>query len=893
MALTPGSRVGPFEIVGSLGAGGMGEVYRARDTRLHRDVALKVLPELLSQDPDRRARFEREATVLAALNHRNIAAVYGIAESVNAIVMEFVEAETLADRIARGPLHADEAVEIARQIAEALDAAHESGIVHRDLKPANIKVTRDGTVKVLDFGLAKANDAGPTGSDTTNSPTMTSPALMTRSGMILGTASYMSPEQARGKTVDKRADIWAFGCVLFEMFTGGPVFRGDTVSEVLAAVIRDEPPLDLLPASTPLTVRTLLTRCLERDPKRRLRDIGEARIALDQTAPPATLPSSTPAHTAGHERPRWSRAIPWVVAAGALAIAAFFAIRPASMPAVTQQSHELEIGPPPDSQFLIGSNSGGVSLSPDGRRIVYRALTGNRDQLWIRSLGRDDAKPLAGTDGAVYQFWAPDSRRIGFFAAGKLKTLDLAAGLPQSLTDVGIPRGGSWSGDDQILMSIGNGAIYRVPASGGTLTPVTHLDTGRGENAHYWPEFLPGGRRFLFFVRSTRIENSGIFGGTLDGGEPVRVVSSLSSGLYAPPLGARPAHLLWVQNGDLLAQPFDAERAALSGQPSTIASGVRVLESQRGIIGSVSRNGVIAWASPRGVITRTSWYGRDGRPIEQLPVEILEPLQLNISPDGRRVAFTQPLNGTADVMAYDFATAKTRRVSTSPDYDELPIWSPDSTEVLYRGNTDGVMTLIRTRLDGSAPPVELMRGRDQLTPAGWSPDGRYILILENVPGRGLEMMIFPADDPTKVTPLITGPGYDRSPVFSPDGRWIAFNSNRTGRVEGYVARFRGDQSPPAIGHPIQVTSEGGGVFDWRRDGKELLIGSGDDQVMSVSVDARGEQISIGEPVPLFRMPANHGAVTVSRDGQRVLIVEYPYAAGQTLHVLTNWHERIK
>jgi len=563
------------------------------------------------------------------------------------------------------------------------------------------------------------------------------------------------------------------------------------------------------------------------------------------------------------------------------------------MATVTERSRELEIGPPRDSQFLIGSNSGGVALSPDGTRIVYRALTGTREQLWIRSLGQDDAKPLAGTEGGIYQFWAPDSRRIGFFAGGKLKTLDLAAGLPQSLADVAIPRGGSWSDDDQILMSIGGGAIFRVPASGGTLTPVTRLDTSRGENAHYWPDFLPGGRRFLFFVRSTRIENSGIYVGTLDGGDPIRVVSSLSSGLYAPPLGTRPACLLWVQNGDLLAQPFDAERAALSGQPSTIASGVRVLEAQRGILGSVSRNGVIAWATPRGVTTRVAWYGRDGRRLEQVPVDLLESTQLTISPDGRRVAFTQPLNGTADVMAYEFATAKTRRVSTSPDYDELPLWSPDSTEILYRGNTDGVMTLIRTRLDGSAPPVELMRGRNQLTAAGWSPDGRYILILENVSGRALETMIFPADDPTKVTPLITGPSNDGSPVFSPDGRWIAFNSNRTGRTEGYVARFHGEQSPPTIGHPVQITSEGGGVFDWRRDGKELLIGSGEDQVMSVSVDVSGDQISAGEPVPLFRMPANHGAVAVAPDGKRVLIVEYPYAAGQTIHVLTNWHERIK
>jgi eukaryotic-like serine/threonine-protein kinase len=895
MTIVPGARVGAFEILGSLGAGGMGEVYRARDTRLHRDVALKVLPALVSQDPDRLARFEREATVLAALNHPNIAAVYGIAESVNAIVMELVEGDTLAERIARGALAVDDAVAIARQVADALDAAHERGIVHRDLKPANIKVTPDGTVKVLDFGLAKASEGmGTAAADAQDSPTSTSPPLMTSAGVILGTAAYMSPEQAKGRPVDKRADIWAFGCVLFEMLTGRAVFAGDTIPETLAAVMRDEPQFDQLPSATPPVVRSLLARCLERNPKRRLRDIGEARIALDDAVarPGAVVaqPRETPAVGAGRGLPQ--RAVPWIVTVAALTATVLFAmLRPST---ATPESLELEIAPPPDSQFLIDTNSGTVALSPDGTKIVFRAATGTRDALWIRSLARDDAKPLAGTEGAWYQFWAPDGRRLAFFAGGKLKTLDLAAGLPQPIADVTNPRGGTWGEDDVILFATGAGAISRVPARGGPPEPVTHLDTSRGENAHYWPLILPGGRKFLYFVRSIRLENSGIYVAAIDGSNPVRLVSSLSSGIYAPALNRRPGYLLWVQNSDLLAQPFDAERAAMSGEPATIASGVRVLEGQRGVMASVSRTGAIAWATPRATDSRLTWYARDGRRLDELPIEGGEAPQLRIAPDGGRFAYKKTDNGAADIFVYDFATRRSRRVSPSPDYDEQPLWSSDGTELLYRGNDQGFTTMMRVRLDGATPPIELMRDKGLLTAAAWSPDARYVLVLKVASGLGLETLVFPVNDPKKITPLLTGPSNDVGAVFSPDGRWIAFDSDRSGRAEAYVVRFRGDQDPPSLGgNPLQVSTDGANVLGWRRDGKELLLGSRDDQVMAVAIDAHGESISAGQPTPLFQPPRNHGSVAMTPDADRFLVAEYPYAAGQTIHVLTNWRQRIK
>jgi serine/threonine protein kinase len=897
MALLPGERVGSIEVLCAIGAGGMGEVYRGRDTKLHRDVALKVLPGLLSQDPDRRARFEREATVLAALNHPNIAAVYGLAESVNAIVMEFVDGETLAERIARGALPADEAVAIARQVADALDAAHERGIIHRDLKPANIKVTRGGIVKVLDFGLAKAGEetAGsePGGADPRNSPTLTSPAMMTRAGMILGTAAYMSPEQAKGTLVDKRADIWAFGCVLFEMLMGRPVFSGDTVTETLAAVMRDEPRLDQLPSTTPPAVSALLSRCLERDPKRRLRDIGEARIALDDAVAPSRGINAKPRET--NSSPAGGRfalrAAPWIVAAASLAAAGFLAIRqPSSAP---PESLELEIAPPPDTQFLIDSNLGNVSLSPDGTGIVFHAGTFPRESLWIRSLARDDARPLAGTERATYQFWAPDGRRLGFFAEGKLKTLDIAAGLPQTVADVPNPRGASWGEDEVILFGSGSGVIARVSARGGTPEDVTQLDTSRGENAHYWPHILPGGKKFLYFVRSIRLENSGIYVAAIDGSNPARIVSSLSSGLYAPPLHGRPGYLLWVQNGDLLAQPFDAERTVLSGQPATVASDVRVLEAQRGMMATISRTGAIAWATPRATQTRFTWFARDGNRLDTVEIPSGEALRPTISPDGRRIAFTQIANGGGDIFVYDLATRSTRRLSQSPEYDEGSVWSSDSSELVHRSNDQGLATLMRAGLDGS-PPIELVRDKGPVMPAAWSPDRRHFLFSTAMPGLGAETLVLPTDHPKQITTLLTGPANEVAQTFSPDGRWIAFNSNRSGRLEAYVVRFRGDQSPPALsGHPLQISTGGGGVLAWRRDGKELLLRTFDEQLAAVTVDARGDSISAGQPTPLFRLPENHGSVSVAPDGDRFLIQEYPYQSGQTIRVLTNWHERIK
>ena len=543
MLLAPGSRLGAYEVVGSLGAGGMGEVYRARDTRLNRDVALKVLPELFAADADRLARFTREAQTLAALNHPNIAHIHGLEEfpppgpgqaGVRALAMELVDGDDLSDIIRRGPLPLADALPIAAQIANALEAAHEHGIVHRDLKPANTKVRPDGTVKVLDFGLAKA--ASPalalSGGAPLPSPTMTSPA-MTAMGVVLGTAAYMAPEQARGKPVDRRADIWAFGVILMEMLTGRRLFDGETVSDVMVAVMTAPVDLASLPADVPSRVRELIARCLERDPRRRLRDIGEARVALES---PATDITASSVGTIAGGQPlvsvpsrRWM--LPWAIAGVSLALAATAGalwLRAASTPTASQRLL-LEIGPPFGEELVIQSNAGAAVVSPDGSMVAFATHGAAGRRLYVRSLMTGEARALSGTEEAYYPFWSPDSRSLGFFGSSKLLTVSVAGGLPEAIADIQQGRGGTWTDKGQILFTPrGGGIIHRVSERGGPVEAITALDAGRGENAHYWPVALPGGGSFLYFVRSTRPENNGIYLRSLDGKTASRTAGDLT-----------------------------------------------------------------------------------------------------------------------------------------------------------------------------------------------------------------------------------------------------------------------------------------------------------------------------------------------------------------------------
>ncbi len=534
--LSAGQRMGPYEVTASLGAGGMGEVYRARDRRLQRDVAIKILPEPFAADPERLARFEREAQVLASLNHPNIAAIYGLEEGpaeagppVRALVLEFVDGPTLADRIAQGPLPLDEALPVAKQIADALEAAHEHAVVHRDLKPANIKLRPDGTVKVLDFGLARALEPVGAGVSGPDAPTITSPALMTRAGVILGTAAYMAPEQARGKPVDRRADVWAFGCVLFEMLTGRRAFDGEDMPEILSCVLQREPEWHLLPSDVPQAIQRLLRLCLEKDVKKRRRDAGDVRIDLDQAlagAADSAAPPVAASAASRRERRAWSLAAVSLVALAALAVPAVRYLR------------EMPPAAPPETRTEIATPATGdptsFALSPDGRQLVFVASGDGPPRLWLRPLSGTASQPLVGTEGASLPFWSPDSRSVGFFANGQLKRLDLGGGVPQTLATA-VPRGGTWNAAGVILFArSGAGRLVRVSASGGDAVAVTRLDR---QGTHWWPAFLPDGRRFLFYATGTA-ETAGIHLGSLDAGETTRLTAAETAGVYAAsPLG--------------------------------------------------------------------------------------------------------------------------------------------------------------------------------------------------------------------------------------------------------------------------------------------------------------------------------------------------------------------
>ncbi len=570
-----GSSIGVYHITALLGVGGMGEVYRARDSKLGREVAIKILPRLFISDPDRLTRFEREARVLASLNHPHIGAIYGLeeADGVRALVLELVEGETLADRIARGPIPLGDFLTIARQIAEALDAAHEKGIIHRDLKPANIKITPDGIVKVLDFGLAKATAGDGATPDLTHSPTVT--AGGTREGAVLGTAAYMSPEQARGTPVDKRTDIWAFGCVLYEMLTGQRAFDGASVSDTMAAVLTAEPDWNALPAASTFPVRTLLRGCLEKDPRHRIADISAALFVLrhQATATPTEGPESHAIAGAFQRRPVTRRLTYFAVGAALIGVVTVLAWRTFDRPPPDHPVVRMTLAPPDRTEEFGRS----AAVSPDGRWLTFIASTGGRQMLWVRALNALDSQPLAGTEDASYPFWSPDSRHIGFFAGGKLKTIDAKGSPPVTLADAYNGRGGTWGADGTIIYAPGFiDPLYRVDASGRDPKPLTTLDRERGEGGHQWPWFLPDGRHFVFLVKSGRPEYRGIYVGSLDSGERVRLIDACCANVQY----AKPGYLLFLRGQTLMAQAFDARALTLTGSPSRIAEGLRYSASQ-------------------------------------------------------------------------------------------------------------------------------------------------------------------------------------------------------------------------------------------------------------------------------------------------------------------------
>jgi hypothetical protein len=894
MSLSPGTSFGVYSVASRLGVGGMGEVYRARDGRLDRDVAIKVLPESFAADAERVARFTREAKTLAALNHPNIAAIYGIEEQgdTRALVMELVEGEDLSQLIAGRPPPLAETLAIARQIADALEAAHEQGIVHRDLKPANVKVRPDGTVKVLDFGLAKAADAS--GADLTASPTLTAHA--TQRGTILGTAAYMAPEQARGKAVDKRADVWAFGVVLFEMLTGRQAFTGETVTDIIAAVVTRDPDWAALPSATPAPVRELLSRCLDKDPRQRLRDIGDARFALDagRTMSGPSIASSgiaLPTPAAG------SRPWGWIAAAATLSLATAVLGVTAwrqSRAIPSADTFELAVPPPPGAEFQIGPNSGNVIVSPDGTKIAFVATKSGASGLWIRSLAADDARPLSGTEGASYPFWAPDSRRLGFFTHGKLRTVEISGGLPEPVADAPFGRGGTWTDDGWILFTPdGGGTVHEVKATGGPVKNLTTLDASREEDAHYWPVAIPGGARFLYFARSARPEMSGIYLARRDGSTPaIRLVASLSSGVPATSPTTGRTYLLWAQGEDLLVQPFDETSGALTGEARTIASGVRVDESQRQMMASVSSTGVLAWATARAADTVFSLFARDGRRIRQLDIPPGAIVQPTLSPDGGQLLFTRIDKGQGAIYLHDLRTGATHQVTSEAGFTEMPSWTPDGRGLTFDTTVEGHRALKALSLETGAQSTEL--ARDALGLGQETPDARYVVYAAQTSTTGLDVMARPVAGGHEPVALVATSGDDFNSALSRDGRWLAVLQMGP-PVTLTIARLAYQDGVPSVSGTFPVERDVNFGVAFRGDGRELYYGAGGD-MKSLTIGQEGDRVILGSPTVLFTLPTGAAAFgvgfAVSPDGQQFVIPESPFAAGQSLRVLTNWEARL-
>jgi eukaryotic-like serine/threonine-protein kinase len=873
--LQPGDQLGRYEIAEWLGAGGMGEVYRAQDMRLSRTVAIKILHPALHDDPELLQRFEREARTLATLSHPHICHVFDVGQQdgVDFLVMEYLDGQTLAELLDTGALPVKDALAIATQIADAVEAAHEKGIVHRDLKPANIKVRADGTVKVLDFGLAKALD--PEGrSDVSLSPTVKSPPV-TGVGMILGTAAYMSPEQAKGKTADRRSDIFAFGCVLYEMLTGLRAFDGDSPSEILARVIEREPEWNALPSALPPRIHELLSRCLEKDPKKRRRDIGDVRLEIDQALSELEQAATLPV-AAASTRPA---PLAWIAVA-VLAVALTIALGRLYVSAPPQAPETLvDISTPemPDPTAF--------AISPEGRRLVFSALRNGRRQLYIRSLDREVEEPLNGTDGGSLPFWSPDGRSVGFAVNNQLKRIDLDGGLVQTLTSVGNAQGATWGPDGVILypfLQPGQpGQLFRIPASGGEPVAVTKIASG--QSSHRFPVFLPGGRQFVFFAPGIEAVR-GVYLGSLDSPDITRITNADALGGYVGTSSA-PGWLLFVRQGALVARRFDPARREFGGDPVTVAESVAVSLAHGAV--SVSASGVIAYRTGGTNPRQLTWFDRSGSTPGTLG-ELNRAGQINVelSRDGVRAA-VQHIQNDKGVWIIDSARASP--FTFKPGGDGWPLWSPNGTEIVYVSNKTGKSAFYQ-RASGSndADTDKLL---DVGIPCDWSLDGRFLMYQEGNQKTGIALWSRQMDGDGKPTLVVRTGFNDLWGQFSPNGRWVAYQSNASGRYEIYVRPFR---SP---GVSVPVSTSGGIHARWSPDGKELFYVAQDGKLMTASITVKGATLEAGTPIALFQtrivggganFPGFRQQYDVAPDGRFLINVESESPASAPITLILNW-----
>ena len=886
MSLTPGTRLGIYEVTAKIGEGGMGEVYQARDTTLDRDVALKVLPEAFTADPDRLARFQREAKVLASLNHPNIGAIYGLeaAGDTQALVLELIEGPTLADRIAEGPIPVDEAMTIAKQIAEALEAAHERGIIHRDLKPANVKVRPDGTVKVLDFGLAKAAtpEAGRTSGS--ESPTMSLTAA-TQMGMVIGTAAYMAPEQARGKVVDKRADVWAFGVVLYEMLTGQRAFVGEDTSLTLAAVMTGNPDMDRLPTALPTAVRKCLERCFQKEPRTRVRDIGDVQLAMEGAFETTVLAS---ANEVGAAQSLWQRPGAWLVVSLIVVVGLTGFLVLQSPP--TSGSRVVRFVESTEGRMTFPREGRAVAISPDGNLLGYAA----KNELYLRAFGSAVATQIPGSNDGTAPFFSPDGEWIGFFTTRQLKKVAVSGGLPFVVCDV--PRGlsGTWGVDGTIVFSRhGLTGLFRVQASGGSSEQFTTRIDSDGD--HDFPDFLPDGKAVLFSISGPNFnfDDGQIVAQSLETGERTVVVDGGFN-----PRWVETGHLVYARGGGLFAVEFDPAQLQLKGEPVQFVSGV--MQTGAGAQYAVSNDGSVVYVAGDSTTTAPEaelvWVDREGRE-EVLPVSPNSFGAPRVSPDGNRVIVNVDGVTESDIWLSEISRGTLSKLTTSSAIDGPAIWSPDGEQIVFYSERDEKFALYRMSANGRDAAEHLVDLPGEMAvPSHWTPDGSSVIFSYRGNNDSYDIGVLSVEGEPEWFPLLETETEETNGNVSPDGQWIAYTSDETGSAEVYIERF------PDLGYRTLVSTGGGRNPVWSKDGRELFYRDLDRGVL-MGVEVTNEPaLIVGVPEILFG--GRYGLTRlemrvydVAPDGQRFLMLKETRdsdddAARDEIHVGLNWLKQL-
>ena len=885
MTLNAGTRLGRYEIRSKLGEGGMGEVYRARDTELGREVAVKVLPASFSADNDRLHRFQQEACAAGALNHPNILSIYdaGKHDGSPYVISELLEGETLRKRIGGTPLNQRRAVDYALQIAHGLSAAHEKGIIHRDLKPDNVFITNDGRAKILDFGLAKLTqlDGNQVQTDIPTRRVDTDP------GVVMGTVGYMSPEQLKGRPVDQRSDIFSFGAILYEMLSGQRAFHGESTAETMSAILREEPH-DLSETNQRISpaLERLVHHCLEKNPEERFHSASDLAFALDALSGAASGVEDTTSIKVRTFPSRKRERLIWISAMGLLFIAliglAFLYLKRSP-----QEANAVRFVITPSEQ----SSFAGAEISPDGRRIVINVReTSGKALLWIRSLDSLSMQPLSGTEGGMFPFWSPDSRSIAFFADGKLKRIDVSGGPAQTLCDAGVGAGGAWNDKGVIIFSPDTASsLYRISSSGGVPAKITVFDETRQEVAHKYPQFFPDQKHFLFLAQSARAENSAIYVGALDSKEIKLIVNTRAKAEYTAP-----GYLFFLRDKSLMAQSFDVNKLTLTGEPFPLVEQVGFNAVIGNAAFSVSENGTLTYMTGSIGGGQPALYARDGKRLSSVgpPGEYFN---LYFSPDEKRVAaaVSDPQTGSRDITLLDIATGTPTRFTFNVSEDFLPIWSPDGTRIVFSSDREGIGNLYQKSASGAGDEELLFKSNERKWPGDWSRDGRFIICTNRSATTKDDLWILPMTGDQKPFLYLQSPFNEDHPRFSPDGHFVAYTSDEHGKWEVYVQTF------PASGGKWIVSTNGGVQPRWRRDGKELFFMAPDRKMMAVDVKLEGSVFEAGVPKVLFQTnvvsyPNPRNAYDVSADGQRFVIITPPEQNTLTaINVVTNWNAGLK